>query len=319
MNPFDKLWQGLQRKKAQREGLERTIEDIVDIADPTIRRASHYQRTLRQAVMDASSYCSDIIGIVPGPVRLSKESYGNEPVIHALFTKAEDVELLIKNSPDVEELRRTGFQGDAVGLLTMDKEEKTVFGHEKHGEMIQRDVAQRTVNFSGHRIVAPCPDLEQARQGVIHRGLEVLATVAMEKITNLRTEISELRQKRDYLGGYIQILNGRSKLHSRFAVPDPEMQEELEKAKTSKAEVEAELQGRLEDLSYPKDSLRHLKEIMQQPSHTLTMGTTSLRLNWMNVLLDAKSEEGFETITLAEMSLSQGLHRYGTFVVLPVR
>lgn len=313
------MWSGLQRTKAERERLEQAIEEIVDIADPSIKRASLYHRSLRQPVLAASAYCSELIGRIPGPVRLSRESYSSEPVIRALFSKPEDVDELLKNSPDVEGLRKTGYRGDAIALLTMDKEEKTTFGHERHGELVQQDVAQRTVNFSGHRLVAPCPELEQTRKGVSHRGLEVLATVAMEKITNLRNDISELRQKRDYLSGYIQILNGKSKLHSRFAVPNPEIQEKLEKARTSKAQVEAELEKLLEQLSYPKDALRYLREVLQNPSSSLTMSRVSLRLNWMNVLLDEKSEEAGATITLAELSLSQGLHRYGTFVVLPVR
>ena len=318
MNPLNRLLQGFQKKREERESLETTIEEIVDIADPSIRRAGHYQRLLRQPVQEASSYCAEIIGRIPGPVRLSKQSYSSEPEIRALFAKAEDVEVLLKNSPDVEVLRRSGFRGDAIGLLTMDKEEKTVFGHEKHGELIQRDVVQHTVNFSGHRIVSPSPDLDQARAGMVHRGLEVLATVAMENITNLRAEISDLRQKRDYLAGFIQILNGRSNLHSRFATPDPEMLEELEKAKTSKAKVEAELEKRLEDLSYPKDALRHLSDVMLKPSSSLTMGSITLRLNWMNVRVDEKSEEGSNAITLAEISLAERLHRYGIFVVLHV-
>lgn len=313
------MWQDYQRRKEEQQRLVRMIEEIVDIADPKIRRTSHYQRTLRQPVLEAVSYFSDLTGRIPGPVRLSKESYGTEPVIQALFTKAEDVELLLNNSQDVDALRKNGYRGDAIGLLTMDKEEKTIFGYEKHGELIQRDVTQRTVNFTGHRIVAPCPELEQTKAGVIHRGVVVLATVAMEKITNLRTEISELRQKRDYLSGFIQILNGKTKLHSHFAIPDPETLEELEKAKTAKAEVEAELQARLDKLSYPEDSLRYLKEIMLQPADSLTMGSASLRLNWMNVLVAENTDEESNTITLAEMSLAHRLHRYATFVVLPVQ
>jgi hypothetical protein len=197
----------------------------------------------------------------------------------------------------------------------MTKHEKTVLGHQKMGELIMRDVAQQTVNFTDHRIVAPSANVGSAKVSIVKRGVEVLATVAMERITKLRTTISELRQKRDYLTGAVKIKRGRSQIQTSFSLPDPILTEELKKAKDTLASVEDELQEALKTLSYPDDSLRYLIEIIQDPSRLLAVDSHSIFLNWMNVLVDKQSDIKGNEIVLAEFTLMEELKRYGVFVV----
>lgn len=312
------IWQRFTNRRAGDEELIETIELLVDIADPTIKRAGRYHKTLAESVIGAREYCGTIIENIPGPVYLDKNNYFHNHTVKALFASADQITDLIGHSADVANFKKTGYTGEAIALLTMSKSEKTIFGHQKHGELILRDVAQRSVDFFDHRLVAPSSEISNSRQGLVARGLEVLATVAMERITNARTRISELREKRDYLKGAIRILGGKNQLYSSFAVPDPEMDTKLKAAHDSLVDVEAKLEAATQALSYPEDSLRYFEGIMRHPAELLTVAPHTLMLNWMNVLVDKKSDTQGHAITLAEFTLARELQRYAVFVKFPV-
>ena len=290
-----------------------TIEEVVDIADPTIRRARKYKKKLVSPIETAQSFCLSFMDVVPGPVRLDRDAYFHDPRVKALFATPEQMEDLLRFSPDMGAMEEER-SGSGRALLTMTKEEKTTFGHQKTGEMIMRDVAQRTVNFTDHRLVAPSHSAGGVQDGVVGRGVEVLATVAMEHITNLRTTISELRQKRDYLQGAKKILQGRSRIQSSFSVPDPDKQSQLEKAIENLEIVEDELQDALKELSYPEDSLHHLVDILENPAQMLVAEPYSIQLNWMNVILDGAGQDGGTEIELVEFSVLDEFKRYGVWV-----
>jgi len=308
------VWQQLYSTGDKDRDLDKAIEEMIDIADPAIRQAKRYRKILHEPVAGAMGYCATLIESVPGPITLSKKSYDDDPTVRSLFVSSDDLEQVLRISPEVEVMRKGGYVGDVVALLTMTKEEKTVFGHQMQGEMVMRDVAQRAVNFVDHRLVAPSADLPAARGGIVARGLEILATVAMERITNLKSKAAELREKREYLRGVVKILGGRTRMHERFTVPDPALIEERVKAEQALSALEAELEMVTKALSGPVDSLRYLDEVMQKPAGLLTVQRQSLMLDWMNVRVDSsRSSEGHE-IPLAEFCLLEEFRRYGIFV-----
>lgn len=313
-----RFWRQHKAGKEEDENLSAVIERVIDIADPAIRRAGHYRKILRTSIVAAMDYFASVIDQIPGPIHLSKNTYFDNPTVKALFVSSDELESILHLSPDVDALRKSGFTGEAVALLTMTKEEKTIFGHQKQGEMIMRDVAQRAVNFVDHRVVAPSADLAAAKVGIVDRGLEVLATVAMERITNLRSKAAELREKREYLKGAIRIFSGKTRAQSRFAFPDPAMTEQLHQAEQTLASVETELEAVVKSLTYPEDALRYLQEVMQKPADSLTVHRQAIKLNWMNVRVNGTSDDGCHEIALAEFSLSEELRRSAVFVTFVV-
>jgi len=313
-----RFWQQFREGEPEDENLLAAIERVVEIADPTIRCASRYRKILRPSLTGAIDYCASIIEKIPGPVPLSKNNYFDNPTVKALFVSSDQLEEVLQLSSEVDALRKNGYSGQAVALLTMTREEKTIFGHQQQGEMIMRDVAQRAVNFVDHRLVAPSPDLSAAKVSIIDRGLDLLATVAMERITILRTKAAELREKREYLKGSIRIFSGKTRAQSRFTYPDPAMTEQLQQAEQTLASVEAELEEVKKKLTYPEDALRYLQEVMQIPAEALTVQRQSLNLNWMNVRVEDASGNGGHEIDLAEFSLSEEIRRCAVFVTFKV-
>ncbi len=309
-----RLKRSYDQNRAGKEALRQVTEQVVATADPTIRQVNGYHKILRTSVVDATKYCRTLVDVIPGPVTLSKNRYYDDPLVKALFASPIQLEEVLCMAPATRELRRQGVTGEVVAMLTMSKEEKTIFGHQKEGELIRRDVVQQAVSFFDHRIVAPTDDLEQTREGIINRGLEVLATVAMERITGLKSRKAELREKREYLKGMMKIMSGRSRMVELFSVPDPSKIVEFHKAGKKLAEVEAELAQLSGKIAYPEHSLGYLKEIMENPNDSLVVSSQSFRLDWKGVRVENQPDVEGNDITLAEFSVHDEFKRSAVLV-----
>ena len=182
----------------------------MDVADPVIRQARKYRKILQPPVERAMQYCGTIIDAIPGPVELSRRGYNEDPRVNSLFNTPDDLEDVLRVSPEIKALRDQGHKGETLALLTMTQEEKTIFSHQQDGEMIMRDVPQKALNFIDHRIVAPAANLDKTKDKLINRGLEVLATLAMEEITSLRARKAELQERKQHLVAMLKILGGKS-------------------------------------------------------------------------------------------------------------
>ncbi len=300
--------------RAREQKLRQATDMVVKIADPRIRRVGRYRKSLRAPIKEAMAYCDHLVESLPGPVCLSRRQYHKDPLVKALFVSADNLEEVLhlaqgKNtSPDQEKAK------DSVALLTMTSEEKTVFRHEQHGDVVLRDVKKRTVNFTDHRILASSATLDKTKERLKGRGLEVMATIAMEQIASLRGDLAELRERREYLKAMRKMLNGRNRTLELFAHRDHETVEKLQNLETLIKEVAEEIDLLRQKIELPKDSLALLQKIMARPEDTLTSNKKTLRLDWMNVILSDKDDNKGNTIALAELSIKDELQRSAVLV-----
>ncbi|WP_319587702.1 hypothetical protein [uncultured Desulfobulbus sp.] len=308
------IWQHYQDRGEQESHVRQITDYVVQIADPVIRQAKGYRKVLHEPIAGSMEYCQALIDAIPGPVVLDKNRYYDDPLVKALFASPDELEEVLRLSPDVNALRKRGQTGEVVALLTMTQQEKTIFGHQQEGEMLVRDVRQQAVSFFDHRIVAPAADLALTKAGIVNRGLEVLATVAMEQITTLRSRKAELQGKKEYLKGIQKILGGKNHVREMFASRDPVNWEELRKAEKALAEVEEELERLREHIATPEQSLGYLEAIMRKPGDILEVHNQFFRLNWMGVRVDDGPGSDGNDITLAEFSLQEEFRRSAVLV-----
>ena len=298
-------WQKLQPHGAGDDSVRQETDHVVQIADPVIRQAKRYRQVLRDPVAGAMEYFHSLIELIPGPIVLDRSHYYDDPAVKALFASFDELEYVLQFSPEVDSLRKQGQRGPVVAMMTMQQNERTIFGHKQDGEMLLRDVRQQAVSFSDHRIVAPAADMETTKTGIVNRGLEVLATVAMERITSLRAKKAELEGKKEYLKGMMKILGGKSRRMEIFAVPAGKNRDELRKVELLLAEVDRELEELRNRIALPEQSLGYLEKIMRQPEDMLFARRQTLRLNWMGVRVgDEPGNEGND-IALAEFSMEE--------------
>jgi hypothetical protein len=307
-------WHHYQEHKAQEKILRRITEQVVEVADPYIRQAKRYHSVLRDPITESMNYCTSIVDALPGPVELSRKGYHANPLVKSLFASPDELEEVVRISPEVKAFKDKGLEGEVTALLTMVSQEKTIFGHQQKGDLIMRDVAQRAVSFHDHRVVSIDTDISRTKNKIMHRGLEVLATVTMENITTLRQRRAELREKRAYLKGVRKILGGKNHMMEMFASPDPGQRGEYRKAVRKLAEVNQELDKVKEQIATPEHSLGYLGDIMNHPGDSLKMRSQFFHLNWKGVRVDDTPESEGNDITLAEFSVGEELRRSAVLV-----
>lgn len=297
------VWQQFQTQAKTDDPVVLATDRVVQIADPVIRQAKRYRQVLADPIAGSMRYFLSISKTVPGPINLDPKRYYDDPTVKALFASPNELDEVLRFNPEINKLRKQGVVGEVVAMMTMLQQERTIFGHKQEGELMVRDVRQQAVSFSDHRIVAPAADLEATRNGIVNRGLEVLATVAMERITTLRANKAELQGKKEYLQGMVKILGGRSHRQELFAAPTAHNREELRKVEQMLAKVDQELEELRQQIALPEQSLAHLEGIMRQPETMLVARRQSLRLNWMGVRVDDDPGSEGNEITLAEFSV----------------
>jgi Mg2+ and Co2+ transporter CorA len=295
-----------QRKQA----LVETLEELVDIADPKIRLASHYREALLAPVERAVTHCRRMAHAIPGPVRLNQKAYYNNPLVKSLFRSVEEMEMLLRQGRDATS---PGGNREVFSLLTMTMTETVIYGHKQQGEMILADVPMKAVTFVDHRLLAPCPNLQETISKLVQLGLEIMAGAAMEKIGTLKANLTELRERRTRLSSMQRILSGKRRAFEIFAQSERENAAKLKEVQDLLSDTEREIEAAKKEIEMPEDQLTYLLRIMAFPAGTLALREQSLNLNWMNVLME-DDEEPFHTIDLAELALNDELRRSAILV-----
>lgn len=301
----------LRRHRQRRQALLKSVEEVVEIVDPIIRLARSYRKTLLPSVETAVTYCDHLVRSLPGPVRLHRSSYHDDPLVKALFLSPDEMENILRNA------RNAGIPGtgqEVFALLTMTKTEKTIYGHKQQGEIILRDVPMQAVTFIDHRVVAPAADLQETEIQLQQRSLEILASVAMEKIASLRSNLAELRERRARLSSMHRILFGKRCTFEMFAQPEQENVQKVNELKALLSETEMEIELARKEIDTPDDTMGHLVRLMDLAADILVLRQHSLRLNWMNVIVEEGDEAEFHQIDLAELTLNQELQRSAVLV-----
>ncbi len=310
---------GLGRRSPEQSSHEQelavAIELVVDGADSDIRRVGGYQKKLCGPVETAMEYCTTLVDNLPGPVPLSRQSYHADPLVKAVFISADQMVEILKLSLNTRSSAGNSDGDELVAMLSMLRTERTIFGREQQGEIMTADVAQRTVNFIDHRVVALAPELAATKEKLRNRGLEVLATLAMEKIMTIRGNIAALRERKVYLQSMRKILKGRSHTMDILAYHSHESSKKIEKIEQQLLDLEVELQDALSQRANPGDSLTILAEIMESAGKSLTLKEHNFRVDWKNVLVgESLGADAGNDISLAELSAGEELQRWAMIV-----
>lgn len=142
------------------------VERATTVVDPMIRQVSGHERRLAPAIRHAVDYCASIAARIPGPFEISRSAFAADPMVHALFGSADDIELMLAKSQCVREHLPTMALsgGQCCALLGMRHREKSGYGVALDGEVVRSDVPQKTLYFSDHTLAEPAPDLAAARE-----------------------------------------------------------------------------------------------------------------------------------------------------------
>lgn len=158
------------------------IEIAVVGIDARLRLVKGYERRLLPAVEAALAHCSALAAAIPGPINLFPEAWGADAGLRALFAQADEIEDLLGRS--LELLAFAGQPSHAgvdelCAVISMQRTEQKVLGWANHGEVLHKDVPQRTVSYARHRLLAPSTSEADLRREVEWRTYEHLIVEAL--------------------------------------------------------------------------------------------------------------------------------------------
>lgn len=298
-----------KRKRKKDDTIVEWIDRMLQESDPSIRKVPGYREQLRQPFENAMGYLEGLISSIPGPFSISADQWDKDPLTHSLFVDPNEIKSLLQKCAELKSFFQTTGVKTAVALLTATKKERTIFGTGMEGEIIRRDVPQVAVEFYDHRVVAPAASEDENRQELVHRGLYVLASNALEEFMRIKSLIEELNGERRILDYKLKIHTTRERGIQRLLAGTLEPDSEIEQARQLLGEIDKQLMEFGQGSGTPKDFLRKLEKILFSAGNFLTEKAITMRLDWMGIKQNDVSAESGNEINLAELEIPERAKR----------
>lgn len=184
------------------------IERAVDGTDPWIRAVSGYKRKLRPAVVRAIDHVVALVDGMATPVVVEHGSYDKNPLLRTFFISSADMRKILASDRTLADFRHRQETPlpRVIAMLAMEKQEKTIFGAELSGSIMQLGVPQVTVSFEAHHLLDPAANEDKTRRLLKRRAFDHLLSLALKRITAVKTERDELERYRELLQSKLNVL-----------------------------------------------------------------------------------------------------------------
>jgi hypothetical protein len=275
-----------------RQRIDDTVERIMQL-HPQLRLARHYQATLEPAVATALKYVGELVASVPAAREASAAAWGLDPYIHAYFAAPGDVAAVISRSSDLRaHFEQHADLAEAHAVLGMEMTERHILGVGLEGDTLRRDVPQTTVSFSDHQLRMCGRTDAELRTEIVQRLLDQLGLEGMARIAADKSRRDMLEQERALIKTRKQLLE-RQGAGIRAVLGSDSAAEfgELGRLEAQIEENERNLAGlglREEAL---ERALERVREVFAAPEQHIYLSTKRLRLDRMNVVLEANSTQ----------------------------
>jgi len=279
------------------------IERISREIDLTILPVRRFRKKILPSVRHAMGYISGLIPQVPAPVDFDPGRWDDDPLLRAMFTSREELIGVLQSSKELKNFFRRTNAFQAFAILVAERKEKKIFGTEKNGEIVRRDVPQTAVFFEDFKVFAPAADLAQTRLQVQHRALVSLFSQAFEKITDLQLWKEDLEKQRQLLEFKVQKPEDTDmKMDLNHTESDDNQTQESLKVL---GDITRKLEEIEDQLDTPEDRIKHLNAILLNPEQHLRLETVSMKLSRLGIRLDPSSTEPANEFTVTEFELGQ--------------
>ncbi|MFO7709967.1 MAG: hypothetical protein R6V84_17510 [Desulfobacterales bacterium] len=305
-----------QRRDARKaeDGLLAAVETAAGLVDPKIRWVTGYRRKLKPAVARTLEYADELIAKIPGPIIAHPDRWDHDPLLRAVFSTPEEILLTLKSHPKAREFLEASAGAPFCALLTMTREERSVFGVQLEGDTVRRDVRRTAVNFVDLRLLAPAPLEEQTREHLRRRTLTILCSTAMGRILALRARAHDLGEQRELLQIKLKIRESSRKDISALMCGSEACDAGFVRTQEALEEISREIDAAKAELGGPAECLEHVLRILSHPEEHLWVEPLRLRLTPLGLKAAAESSEPSAEIELCEFKVREGLHRAAVFV-----
>jgi len=286
-------------KRNQEKALINEIDRILAETKTKIPLVRNYRKQLKEPISHALDEVSNMISQIPGPIELDPELWEKDPVLKAVFIGSDEFSQWLHSCRSLRDAFERTDAAELFGLLVAEYKEKTFFGYEMNGDILQRDVRLQSVFFEDPRILVPAPDLENARKELQHRILVMLFTHELDEISDLKSWKEELQKQKDLLEFELW---GNEKPESEKAIPSGV--DKADEAKKVLSDIDQKIEQIGKNLDTPEGHLAHVVRILTELRQHLRMDRFMIRLNSLGVKVKASSSESFSEISLAEFTFT---------------
>lgn len=286
------------------------IEQAVDNTDPWIRAVSGYKKKLRPAVERALAYLDEQVEGMAPPLSLGPSGYCADSRLRAFFISAAALRKFLDGDPCLTEYRQKQGKAPAYALLSMIKQEKTVFGVEMSGNVILHDVAQITVSFENHHLFAPSESDGATRAKIKELAFARLSHLALKRICFLKTECAGKERRNALLQanlGLQQHLRRGMDDSPHIAVPVQDM---------AQAQICRNLPENIREDRILDAYLEILRDVLIRPEDHLWISQESIIVDRMGIKRREVQGDASE-VPLNMLSNSEGRSHVVSLVTLP--
>ncbi len=271
-----------QRRREQ--STAQAVERLVDQVNPRLRAASGYRKRLSPVVERALAHAKALARQVPGPLRIDRRTWNEDPVVNALFGSPDRMRWVLTSKEVRRYVKDNPLGGDCFAVLAVMPAVRQQLGMELMGETLQRDVRQTAVSFAEHQVLLPADSEQEARDALADGAFELLVSLAEQGITEQESRIVESEDRLRILRLKRKVADSRSHGAALLLDDSAEHLQELHALDARIGEVEAELAEARKGLESLDDRLARLVERLEHPETLLGLQAGSVRLDRMNIV-----------------------------------
>ena len=298
------------------EMVEWAVDKAITLTNPRLKLLPSYHKRLAPSVETTIKFLQGLVKQLPAVRPMSVETWSGDPALRAFFVSPSDMKGVLAQADNLRAVFEKYPELDKAYLvLGMAFTKQRVFGLGLQGDMIQRDVAQLTVNFSDHK-TRLCGSDEAALRRVI--GVEIFEYL----ISRALSEIGAERNERQELQANRSLIRARLRLLQQHGPGLGSMLGEAPAEASQQARLEAELldnERQLETMgggeALLEGELETLKGILDNPQDYLSIEPMRLRVSSMNVVLDETSTESGAEVDFAVIELKGTTPQQRAFVI----
>jgi hypothetical protein len=278
-------------------GTAARVGHAIAVVDPLLRSERGHERILAEPVRHAFDYCERLALAIPGPFTISRAAFASDPLVHALFGSADDVEQMLARSQCVRDYlagHAVVPPGQCCAMLGMRLRINAGFGTRVSGDIIRHDEPQKTLTFADHTLAEPSPDLDGAHRRLAEAMFDGLLKGFVAHVDEVREERQELRDEQSI-----------ARAHARSEGPESHTRRLAELQERLRETVDALSPGRL---------LETLAAYLAAPEASLRLDPVKLAVDRFGVIVDANDPQA-DILRFVELT-TRDLRRW---VVMTVR
>lgn len=278
--------------------VEKALLRVGELVSPQLKSASGFEQKLAGPIEYALGYCDGLISALPGPIDVNRRSFSNDPLVHALFATAHDIDQMLGRSQAVRDYLAEPACWESeyfYALFAARRMQKKQLGMSVQGSVVQSDVPQIVIYFSDQTLIQPNCSLETTLQHLRANALDSLLKTFHDHVEALRAEREGLRADLSVERAHLTVLRGKTP-GNEHAVHTRHLEE-----------LDQRLRQSAESLM-PDQLVEALAEFLHAPESSLALTPVTITVDRLGIVSDNGSDDA-NVHTLDFPELTRILHK----------